>query len=101
MTLSLWVWLTSEVGNWAAATEIPPIYLERLEVNLKRDLQALFLRFMRRMLQWRPEDRASAKELLSDPWLRSPCSLLFSLVDETIKANHHSHKYSTNGISSG
>ncbi|KAJ5086608.1 serine/threonine protein kinase [Penicillium alfredii] len=28
--------------------------------------------FMRKMLQWRPEDRASADELLSDPWLRSP-----------------------------
>ena len=28
-----------------------------------------FLAFMRRMLQWRPEDRASAKDLMEDPWL--------------------------------
>ncbi|KAK4990725.1 hypothetical protein LTR66_006728 [Elasticomyces elasticus] len=29
----------------------------------------LFLYFMRRMLCWLPEDRATAKELMEDPWL--------------------------------
>ena len=29
----------------------------------------LFLNFMRRMLCWLPEDRATAKELKKDPWL--------------------------------
>ncbi|KAK4999465.1 hypothetical protein LTR66_001522 [Elasticomyces elasticus] len=29
----------------------------------------LFLNFMRRMLCWLPEDRATAKELMEDPWL--------------------------------
>lgn len=29
----------------------------------------LFLKFMRRMLCWLPEDRATAKELKEDPWL--------------------------------
>jgi serine/threonine-protein kinase SRPK3 len=29
----------------------------------------LFVNFMRRMLSWLPEDRATAKELKSDPWL--------------------------------
>lgn len=29
-----------------------------------------FLKFVGRMLTWLPEDRATAKELLSDPWLK-------------------------------
>ena len=29
----------------------------------------LFLKFIRRMLCWLPEDRATAKELKEDPWL--------------------------------
>jgi len=28
-----------------------------------------FLNFVRKMLQWLPEKRKSAKELLEDPWL--------------------------------
>ncbi|OOF98767.1 hypothetical protein ASPCADRAFT_162455 [Aspergillus carbonarius ITEM 5010] len=58
-------------GNWKHATKIPSVSLEKLEGNLRGASQDLFLCFLRRMLQWRPEDRASAKELLSDPWLRS------------------------------
>lgn len=30
----------------------------------------LFVNFAKRMLTWRPEERATAKELLSDPWLK-------------------------------
>ncbi|KAF3004512.1 hypothetical protein E8E15_000387 [Penicillium rubens] len=59
-------------GNWKGAVEIPPISLEKLEDHLQGPQQDLFLCFIRKMLQWRPEDRASAKELLSDPWLKSP-----------------------------
>lgn len=29
----------------------------------------MFIAFIRGMLQWRPEDRKTAKELLQDPWL--------------------------------
>lgn len=29
-----------------------------------------FLNFVQKMLQWLPEKRKSAKELLEDPWLR-------------------------------
>ena len=31
-----------------------------------------FLRFTSRMLEWLPEKRATAQELLDDPWMRSP-----------------------------
>ena len=33
--------------------------------------KALFLNFVRKMLQWLPEDRETAKELRNDPWLQS------------------------------
>ncbi|KAK3326181.1 putative serine/threonine protein kinase [Apodospora peruviana] len=29
----------------------------------------MFLAFIRKMLQWRPEDRPTARELMNDPWL--------------------------------
>jgi serine/threonine protein kinase len=59
-------------GHWKAITPIPSMSLEDLEENLQGQQQKLFLGFMRKMLRWRPEERESAKELLSDPWLRSP-----------------------------
>lgn len=31
----------------------------------------LFIKFARRMLKWMPEERATAKELLDDPWLKT------------------------------
>ncbi|PIG85343.1 serine/threonine protein kinase [Aspergillus arachidicola] len=58
-------------GNWIGSAEIPSISIETLENNLRDTQQSLFLCFMRKMLQWQPEDRASAKELLADPWLNS------------------------------
>ncbi|RAK72536.1 kinase-like protein [Aspergillus fijiensis CBS 313.89] len=59
-------------GNWKGAIEIPSRSLETLEGNLEGEPRLLFLRFLRKMLQWKPEERFSARELLEDPWLRSP-----------------------------
>lgn len=50
--------------------------LEELEENLEGENKALFLNFMRSMLQWRPEDRTTAKELLEDPWLNSKTEMV-------------------------
>jgi len=50
--------------------DIPAISLEVSEENLEGKKKALFLQFMRKMLQWKPEERKSARELLEDPWLR-------------------------------
>ncbi|KAE8152754.1 protein kinase [Aspergillus avenaceus] len=58
-------------GNWIGNAEIPSISLEKLEGNLQDTQQSLFLCFLRKMLRWLPEDRATAKELLADPWLKS------------------------------
>ncbi|KGO77686.1 hypothetical protein PITC_071690 [Penicillium italicum] len=56
-------------GNWKGAAPVPESNLEALEERLKGDEKDDFLRFLRRMLCWLPEERASAKELLFDPWL--------------------------------
>ena len=56
-------------GNWKGAAPVPEFSLEALEERLKGDEKEDFLRFLRRMLCWLPEERASAKELLFDPWL--------------------------------
>ncbi|KAJ5577537.1 protein kinase [Penicillium hispanicum] len=43
-------------GNWISDTEIPSPTLEKLEGNLQGEHQHLFLKFLRKMLRWRPED---------------------------------------------
>ncbi len=64
LTLNLYA-----VGNWIGATSVPDDSLEQSEQNLEREDKAQFLAFMRKMVTWRPEDRCSAKELLTDAWL--------------------------------
>ncbi|KAE9404244.1 kinase-like protein [Gymnopus androsaceus JB14] len=44
---------------------------ESSEENLEGENKILFLKFIRKMLRWVPEERHSAKQLLEDPWLRS------------------------------
>ena len=45
--------------------------LESTITVLSGEDKRLFLRFVGRMLRWLPEDRATAQELLEDPWLSS------------------------------
>ncbi|KZF19211.1 CMGC protein kinase [Xylona heveae TC161] len=62
----------TEDGQWKADIEIPEgMSLEKLETFLQGRNKEMFLDFMRGMLQWRPEDRKTARELLQDPWLDS------------------------------
>lgn len=44
--------------------------LEQRETTLEGDEKADFLRFVRRMLQWEPENRSTAKSLAEDDWIR-------------------------------
>lgn len=39
------------------------------ECIFEEQREELFLKFVRRMICWVPEERATASELLSDPWL--------------------------------
>ncbi|CAD6446736.1 70045321-d6a8-409d-a8f6-030ff2037465-CDS [Sclerotinia trifoliorum] len=64
-------------GKWLEPDEdepdrlplLPPSSLEDAEENLNRKDKELFLNFIKSMLQWEPEKRKTARELLNDPWL--------------------------------
>jgi len=45
--------------------------LENSLMSFVGEEKTLFLAFLRKMLRWAPEERASAQELLRDPWLNS------------------------------
>lgn len=56
-------------GKWIADLPIPDVSLESYEEMYEGEKKDEFLRFMQCMLQWRPEDRKTAKELFHDPYL--------------------------------
>lgn len=58
-----------QLGSLKGGIEIPQLSLEGTEENLEGPQKELFLDFMRGMLQWVPEERKTAKELLQHPWL--------------------------------
>ena len=62
--------LNSFEGQWRGAIPIPSATsVEESEENLEGSDKEAFLQFMRKMLQWEPERRETAKQLLQDPWL--------------------------------
>lgn len=66
-------------GEWIANTELlPPKTLEDLETSLEGEDKQLFLQLMNKMLQWAPEDRKTAKELMKDPWIIKHASTCLS-----------------------
>ena len=46
------------------------VRLEGSILSLEGEDKRLFLDFIKKMLQWLPEERKTAKELLEDPWLQ-------------------------------
>ncbi|KAJ9660250.1 hypothetical protein H2201_006996 [Coniosporium apollinis] len=61
----------NENGEFTAGIVIPATTLEDEEGVLEGEEKAAFLRFIRKMLQWKPEDRKLPEELLEDPWLQA------------------------------
>ncbi|KAI6855260.1 hypothetical protein KC338_g8940 [Hortaea werneckii] len=64
----------SDNGDFSAGIPLPhPHPLEQLETTLQGEAnnedRALFLQLMRKMLQWHPENRSSARELAEDEWI--------------------------------
>lgn len=59
------------VAQWKGEVRLPDITLEDSEEYLEGQNKVMFLRFMRKMLQWDPDKRQNARELLEDPWLNS------------------------------
>lgn len=59
-------------GDWKADVDIPlGTSLASSVTRLEGKEKEMFLSFVRGMLQWRPEDRKTAAQLLQDPWLQS------------------------------
>ncbi|EGX95239.1 Protein kinase-like domain [Cordyceps militaris CM01] len=56
-------------GEFSAPGTVNTVTLEQRETSLSGEDKADFLRFMRRMLQWEPEKRSSAKSLAQDDWI--------------------------------
>lgn len=56
-------------GEFAPGTVLEASSLEDRETFLTAGEKADFLRFMRRMLQWEPEKRGTAKSLAHDEWI--------------------------------
>ncbi|KFZ18248.1 hypothetical protein V502_04190 [Pseudogymnoascus sp. VKM F-4520 (FW-2644)] len=58
-------------GTWIASEDavVPLLSLDSLEKQLSGEEKQLFIRFIRSMLKWLPEERSTAKQLLKDPWL--------------------------------
>jgi hypothetical protein len=58
------------VGEYYGGTPLEPVRLDKIETSLEGQDKERFLRFMRKMLQWEPDKRHSALELLEDEWVR-------------------------------
>ncbi|KAI2008617.1 hypothetical protein LOZ39_005583 [Ophidiomyces ophidiicola] len=58
-------------GSWKGVVPIPDISLEGLAKTAEIEGEDLadFLKFLRRMLRWLPEERPTCRELVYDPWL--------------------------------
>lgn len=63
-------------GQWRGEIPLPSATsLEESEENLDGSNKEAFLRFMRKMLQWEPGRRQTAKQLLQDPWLNGAATM--------------------------
>ncbi|OJJ46497.1 hypothetical protein ASPZODRAFT_66697 [Penicilliopsis zonata CBS 506.65] len=58
-----------ESGNWKNLVPIPDRNFEKLAATIRGEDVDGFLRWLRLALQWNPDDRPTALDLLMDPWL--------------------------------
>ena len=61
------------LGDYAGGIPLPEcLPLEKRETTLEneREDREAFLRLMKKMLQWDPDKRSSAKELIEDEWIQ-------------------------------
>jgi len=53
-----------------------------LELRLEGEEKEQFLAFMRKMLQWKPEDRSDCKDIFFDEWLLADLTASGEVVRE-------------------
>lgn len=58
-----------DAGRWVSDVPIPDRSLGSLEWRSEGNEKKLFLSFIRKMLQWRPEDRGGILDIFWDEWL--------------------------------
>ena len=64
-----WIQLTDYIGTWKSDVPILEIDLSGQESRLQGREKASYLAFLRKMLQWKPEDRKSIRDIMADEWL--------------------------------
>ncbi|GLA91821.1 hypothetical protein AtubIFM57143_005335 [Aspergillus tubingensis] len=64
-----------ESGEWEDLVPIPDRSFKKLAADIQGEDVEGFLRWLRFALQWNPEDRPTAVELLMDPWLMKGLNL--------------------------
>lgn len=57
-------------GVWSRDIPTPQLSFEESEKLLEGEEKKLFLGFIKKMLHWVPEERHTASQLLTDPWLK-------------------------------
>jgi serine/threonine protein kinase len=58
-----------DLGKWKGSADVPQNSLEDSEEYFEGKKKEVFLQFVRKMLQWDPDKRQGARELLTDSWL--------------------------------
>jgi serine/threonine-protein kinase SRPK3 len=58
-------------GTLKDSFEVPDVSPEKSATCLDGDNKAMFLDFVRKMLDWMPERRQTAGQLLDHPWLQT------------------------------
>lgn len=61
--------LSVSLGNWKGVVPILETDLKTAEQRLHGEEKLLFLSFLRKMLQWKPEDRSDILDIFMDEWL--------------------------------
>ncbi len=61
----------SASGTFTTAALLPASSLDATETTLEGHDKELFMQLMRRMMQWTPEHRGTAADLVRDPWICS------------------------------
>lgn len=58
------------VGNFKAQTISPTTFnFENTLSHVQGEEKSMFIKFIKRIVTWNPDERSTAKELLQDPWL--------------------------------
>lgn len=68
---------------------IPETSLEHMDQRLEGEEKAQFMSFMRKMLQWDPEDRQDSESIYWDEWLLADLIESGEIVREDQQPSQH------------